>query len=35
LRQEPNGDLTSITVIVAGERVDIPKEDQETAKKIK
>ena len=35
LRQEPNGDLTWIAVTVAGEREDLPKDKQETAKKIK
>ena len=35
LRQEPNGDLTWIAVTVAGERKDLPKDKQETAKKIK
>ena len=35
LRQEPNGDLTWIAVTVAGEREDLPKDKQETARKIK
>ena len=35
LRQEPNGDLTWIAVTVAGAREDLPKDKQETAKKIK
>ena len=35
LRQEPNGDLTWIAVTVAGERKDLPKDKQETARKIK
>ena len=35
LRHEPNGDLKWIAVTVAGERKDLPKDKQETAKKIK